>query len=102
MVASTDGRVDGDKDKDTKGLNYLTPYLRIVKDPKLITREEAMEVRQTCLDALRARLVERANIIQVRMTVTQSNHSTQPLLFIPAFYPDICITTAYNNINHYI
>ena len=45
MVASTDGRVDGDKDKDNKGLNYLTPYLRIVKDPKLITREEALEVR---------------------------------------------------------
>ena len=44
MIASTDGRVDGDKDKDTKGLNYLTPYLRIVKDPKLITREEALEV----------------------------------------------------------
>jgi hypothetical protein len=37
------------------------------QDPKNITREEALEVRQTCLDALRARLVERANIIQSRL-----------------------------------
>ena len=31
MVANTDGTADGDRDKDAKGLNYLTPYLRIVK-----------------------------------------------------------------------
>ena len=61
------GNAEGRDDKDTKGLNYLTPYLRVVKDPLRVTREEAIEVRQNCLDALRSRLVERANIIQSRL-----------------------------------
>jgi hypothetical protein len=47
--------------------DYLTPFLRIVKDISNITKEEALEVRQTCLDACKARLVERANIIQARL-----------------------------------
>jgi hypothetical protein len=61
------GNSEGKEDKDTKGLNYLTPYLRVIKDPLNVTKEEALEVRQNCLDALRARLVERANIIQSRL-----------------------------------
>ena len=32
-----------------------------------LTKEEALEIRQACLDALKARLVERANIIQTRL-----------------------------------
>ena len=61
------GGAEGREDKDAKGVNYLTPYLRIIKDPSKVTREEAIEVRQNCLDALRSRLVERANIIQSRL-----------------------------------
>ena len=38
-----------------------------MKDVRNITKEEALEVRQTCLDAAKARLVERANIIQARL-----------------------------------
>ena len=61
------GSAEGREDKDSKGLNYLTPYLRVIKDPLKVTRDEAIEVRQNCLDALRSRLVERANIIQSRL-----------------------------------
>lgn len=53
--------------QESKGSDYLTPFLRNVRDPTSLTREEALEVRQTCLDALKARLVERANIIQTRL-----------------------------------
>lgn len=59
--------VEEDEGHDTKGIDYLTPYLRNIKDIKNITKEEALEVRQACLDALKARLVERANIIQSRL-----------------------------------
>lgn len=47
--------------------DYLTPFLRNIKDPARLTKEEALEIRQTCMDALRMRLVERANIIQNRL-----------------------------------
>ena len=52
---------------DAFGADYLTPFLRNVKDTSKMTREEAMDIRQTCLDSLKARLVERANIIQSRL-----------------------------------
>ena len=48
-------------------MDYLAPFLRYVKDPLAITKEEALEIRQTCLDGYKARLVERANIIQSRL-----------------------------------
>lgn len=50
-----------------KSFDYLTPYLRGAKDVSNITKEEALEIRQTCLDAFKARLVERANIIHNRL-----------------------------------
>lgn len=50
-----------------KGTDYLTPFLRNVQDLSKITKEEALEIRQSSLDALKARLVERANIIQTRL-----------------------------------
>ena len=54
-------------DSNLHTADYLAPFLRNVKDVRNITKEEALEVRQTCLDAAKARLVERANIIQARL-----------------------------------
>lgn len=50
-----------------KSTDYLTPYMRNIKDVNALTREEALEIRQNCLDALKLRLIERANIIQSRL-----------------------------------
>jgi hypothetical protein len=58
---------DKTNQNETKQSDYLTPFLRIVRDSSRITKEEALEIRQTCLDSLKARLVERANIIQTRL-----------------------------------
>ena len=67
------------KDKDTEengaistgaeafGSDFLTPFLRSLKDPTRMSREEAMDIRQNCLDSLKARLVERVSIIQCRL-----------------------------------
>jgi hypothetical protein len=59
--------VEAESEADAKGVDYLTPFLRNVKNLAKIKKEEALEVRQACLDALKARLVERANIIQSRL-----------------------------------
>lgn len=56
----------------SKGTDYLSPYLRHINDISKITKEEALEIRQVCLDALKARLVERANIIQSRLNEENS------------------------------
>jgi hypothetical protein len=50
-----------------KNSDYLTPYLRNVGDLSQITKEMVFSIRQTCLDALKARLAERASIIQTRL-----------------------------------
>ena len=48
-------------------MDYFIPFLRNVKNIAKLKKEEALEIRQNCLDALKARLVERANIIQTRL-----------------------------------
>jgi hypothetical protein len=52
---------------DAKGTDYLTAFLRNLSDPLHMSKDEALEIRQSCLDALKARLVERANIIQSKL-----------------------------------
>jgi hypothetical protein len=66
------GGAAGPDGKDFRGTDYLLPYLRNVKDPHKISKDEALEIRQNCLDALKARLVERANIIQSRLNEENS------------------------------
>ena len=51
---------------DKRQLDYLTPFLMSI-DPKDLTREDAMKVKENCLKALKDRLLERANIIQNRL-----------------------------------
>jgi hypothetical protein len=67
-AASTAGGTSGDAAADGKGSDFLTPYLRHIPDISKITKEEAIEIRQVCLDALKTRLVERANIVQFRLS----------------------------------
>jgi hypothetical protein len=56
-----------EEEKSGGRVDYLAPFMRGIRDPHCITKEEALEVRQTCLDSYKARLVERANIIQARL-----------------------------------
>lgn len=58
---------EGSVDNDAKAVDYLTPFLRHLKETSKLSREDAIEVRQACLDSLKNRLVERANIIQSRL-----------------------------------
>ena len=66
-ATSTTGKGADRSQKEVKASDYLTPYLKSVKDANRITKDEALEIRQNCLDAFKARLVERANIIQARL-----------------------------------
>jgi hypothetical protein len=58
---------EGATDAEAKTVDYLTPFLRHLKETSKLSREDALEVRQACLDSLKSRLVERANIIQSRL-----------------------------------
>jgi len=53
--------------KDPLMVDYLTPFLMNFPDLTLITVEEAEEARNSCLKALKERLLERATIIQCRL-----------------------------------
>jgi len=48
-------------------VDYLTPFLQLVKDENNLSRDEARHVRDMCLKAAKERLLERANIIQSRL-----------------------------------
>lgn len=66
-AAMTVSQMDATFASESKGTDFLTPFLRNVNDPSQISKEEALSIRQACLDALKARLVERANIIQSKL-----------------------------------
>ncbi|DBA69786.1 TPA: hypothetical protein ACH3X2_012508 [Trebouxia sp. C0005] len=61
----------GESDEEEEAANevavdYLTQFLPLVTGTRTMNRQEAMEVRERSLKALKERLVERANIIQAR------------------------------------
>lgn len=53
---------------ESSEFDYLSPYLRQVNDVTHMSREEAIRIRQNCLDGYKARLVEREKIIQARLS----------------------------------
>ena len=57
---------DDDEGEEKIVLDYLTPYLPAVIAGHALTKEEALDVRDKCLKALKDRLIERANNIQRR------------------------------------
>merc|ERR1712054_202060 len=57
---------DDDEEVSEKS-DYLTPFLKPGRGSGPLTKEEAKKVHEACLAALKARLVERANIIQRRI-----------------------------------
>jgi hypothetical protein len=58
---------DGSATGEGAQLDYLTPFLQHVPDPRSMTQEEAQKARDSCLKALKERLLERANIINTRL-----------------------------------
>jgi hypothetical protein len=46
--------------------DYLSPFLPTLLGTQQLTRTQALEVREKALKAFKDRLIERANIIQVR------------------------------------
>ena len=62
------GPVGGSAEKDLR-TDYLLPYLRNIKDLHRISKEEALEIRQNCLDALKARLVSNLAAVQCQLSV---------------------------------
>lgn len=57
---------DEEADAPEATYDYLSPFLPNISGTRGLTRDEALHVREVCLRALKERLIERANIIQVR------------------------------------
>ena len=47
-------------------MDYLAPFLARLGDPPTLTKDQAQRVRDDCLQDLKARLIDVANIIQTR------------------------------------
>ncbi|KAM4722226.1 dynein regulatory complex subunit 7 isoform 2-T2 [Rhinophrynus dorsalis] len=47
-------------------LDYLAPFLAQLGDPEKLTRWQAHQVKEDCLNDLKQRLIERANLMQAR------------------------------------
>jgi hypothetical protein len=71
-VARVNSAESDDEEEEVKELayDYLSPFLPNVSGTRGLTHDEALKVRETCLRALKERLIERANIIQVRPHMT--------------------------------
>jgi len=48
-------------------VDYLTPFLQNISNPRNLTFDEALKARDACLKALKDRLIERANIINNKL-----------------------------------
>ena len=64
---SAEVAADVEDEADRNQVDYLTPFLQNVAEPKAVAREEAQRARDACLKSLKDRLLERANIIQTRL-----------------------------------
>lgn len=49
-----------------KEMDYLAPFLARLGDPPTLTKEQAQRVHDDCLQDLKTRLIDVANIIQTR------------------------------------
>ena len=47
-------------------LDYLAPFLAQIGDPPRIIRQEAYKLKEECLQDLKQRLIDKANLIQAR------------------------------------
>ena len=47
-------------------LDYLAPFLSRIGERKTLTREDALKIKEECLQDLKQRLIDKANLIQAR------------------------------------
>ncbi len=47
-------------------LDYLAPFLARIGDPKKLERQDAYKIKEECLQDLKQRLIDKANLIQAR------------------------------------
>ena len=47
-------------------LDYLAPFLARIGDPKKLEKQDAFKIKEECLQDLKQRLIDKANLIQAR------------------------------------
>ena len=73
----------GVEDKKTKAaeLNYLSPFLVTYDHGNVLSREEALQVKEACLKANKERVAEKAHIIQSRLDELNSVYQKKQLAY---------------------
>jgi hypothetical protein len=74
------------KKKHETEMDYLAPFLAQIGDPHHLSRAEAYKLKEECLQDLKQRLIDRANLIQarfekVRQAFLESAHLPRLTLF---------------------
>lgn len=70
-----------EEDSSSKDLDYLSPFLVNYSSGHILSREEALSVKDMCLKNLKERLIEKANIIQGRLDEITSEYQRRQLAY---------------------
>jgi hypothetical protein len=62
-------------------VDYLSPFLVNISNANNFSREEAIQIRDNCLKALKERLIEKAQIIQARNDAETAAYQRRQLEF---------------------
>jgi hypothetical protein len=74
--------------------DYLSPYLSEFPNGRVLTKRQALTVKENCLSSLKERLLERANIIQQHLDEEQAKlHARQALFKRQAAGGAVTVTT---------
>lgn len=68
------------KKKHETEMDYLAPFLAQIGDPSQLSRAEAYKLKEECLQDLKQRLIDRANLIQARFEKVRSLRSLPTFL----------------------
>jgi hypothetical protein len=62
------------KKKHETEMDYLAPFLAQIGDPSHLSRAEAYKLKEECLQDLKQRLIDRANLIQARFEKVEQRY----------------------------
>ena len=83
IASNEDEQANKNKEDVNKAavVDYLSPFLVNISNANNFSREEAIQIRDNCLKALKERLIEKAQIIQARNDAETAAYQRRQLEF---------------------
>ncbi|KAI8817432.1 uncharacterized protein EV422DRAFT_622654 [Fimicolochytrium jonesii] len=70
-----------EEESNKTDLDYLSPFLVSYSNPSHLAREECIAIKDACLKAFKERLIEKANIIQIRLDEVTADYQRRQLAY---------------------